>query len=166
MDGGIITPIAPAVAIRAAANAGGYPTSTIAGIRIRPRAATVAGPEPEIAAKKHATSTHTIATPPLKWPTHAWASLIRRVEIPDFSIMLPPRMKKGIAIRTDLVIAAETSCGTVPSTTASGRPAPITTIAATLDIPRQTAIGAPNSKSTAKSPKSTVVTISQTSSSF
>ena len=35
----------------------------------------------------------------------------------------------------------------------------ITTIAATLDIPRQTAIGAPISSKTAKSPNKTAVTI-------
>ena len=131
----------------------------MAGIRIRPSAATVAGPEPEIAAKKQATSTQTIATPPLKWPTQAWASLMRRVEMPDFSMMLPPRMKKGIAIRTDLVIAAETSCGTVPSTTLRERPAPMTSMAETLDMPRQMAIGAPIRSSTAKRPNKTVVTM-------
>ena len=131
----------------------------MAGIRIRPRAATVAGPEPEIAAKKQATSTQTMATPPLKWPTQAWASLMSRVEMPDFSMMFPPRMKKGIAIRTDLVMAAETSCGTVPSTMFSGRPAPRATMAATLDMPRQTAMGAPISSKTANRPNRTIVTM-------
>ena len=40
------------------------PCSTIAGISTAPRAATVAGPEPEIAPKKQATITHTMAIPP------------------------------------------------------------------------------------------------------
>ena len=40
------------------------PCSTIAGIRTAPSAATVAGPEPEIAPKKQATITHTMAIPP------------------------------------------------------------------------------------------------------
>ena len=40
------------------------PRLIIAGIRMMPSAATVAGPEPEIAPKKHATITHTIAIPP------------------------------------------------------------------------------------------------------
>ena len=40
------------------------PRSTIAGIRTAPRAATVAGPEPEIAPKKQATMIHTFAMPP------------------------------------------------------------------------------------------------------
>ena len=45
------------------------PLSTIAGTRTAPRAATVAGPEPDIAPKKQATITHTIAIPPLLCPT-------------------------------------------------------------------------------------------------
>ena len=40
------------------------PRSIIAGIRTAPRAATVAGPEPEIAPKKQATMIHTFAMPP------------------------------------------------------------------------------------------------------
>ena len=64
MLGGITTPIAPADAINAAENAGLYPALIIAGTRMTPRAATVAGPDPEIAAKKQATTTQTIATPP------------------------------------------------------------------------------------------------------
>ena len=40
------------------------PHSIIAGIRTAPRAATVAGPEPEIAPKKQATMIHTFAMPP------------------------------------------------------------------------------------------------------
>ena len=43
----------------------------MAGIKIPPIAATVAGPEPEIAAKKTATSTVTSTMPPFKCPTIA-----------------------------------------------------------------------------------------------
>lgn len=50
------------VAISAVANgAEKPPRSIMAGIRTIPRAATVAGPEPEIAPKKQATITHTMA---------------------------------------------------------------------------------------------------------
>lgn len=53
------------VAISAVANgAEKPPRSIMAGIRTIPRAATVAGPEPEIAPKKQATITHTMAIPP------------------------------------------------------------------------------------------------------
>ena len=65
IDGGITTPIAPPAAINAQENAAGYPAFTIAGIMISPSAATVAGPDPEIAAKKQDTTIHTIAIPPL-----------------------------------------------------------------------------------------------------
>ena len=62
-DGGMITPIAPPAAINADANDTGYPSFTIAGIKMTPSAATVAGPDPEIAAKKQDTITQTSATP-------------------------------------------------------------------------------------------------------
>ena len=65
IDGGITTPIAPPAAINAQENAAGYPAFTSAGIMISPSAATVAGPDPEIAAKKQDTTIHTIAIPPL-----------------------------------------------------------------------------------------------------
>ena len=80
-------------------------------------------------------------------------------DIPDFSMMLPPRMKKGMAMRTDLVMAAETSWGTVPRTTSRDLPEPRAIMAATLDMPRQVAMGAPSNSSRAKRPKSTAVTI-------
>ena len=131
----------------------------MAGIRIRPRAATVAGPEPEMAAKKQATMTHTMATPPFRWPTQASARLINLPEMPDFSMMLPPRMKKGMASSTDLLVAAETSWGTVPSTTDTGRPAPSTSMERMLETPRQTAIGVPKSSSRAKTKNNTKASI-------
>ena len=61
------------------------PCSTIAGIRTAPSAATVAGPEPEIAPKKQATITHTMAIPPFLCPTQVSTKLISRFEIPAFA---------------------------------------------------------------------------------
>ena len=59
--GGMTIAIELDVAINAVENgAENPPCSTIAGIRTAPRAATVAGPEPEIAQKKHSTITHTM----------------------------------------------------------------------------------------------------------
>ena len=77
MDGGITTPMAPPAAIRAQEKAAGYPAFTRAGIMIRPKAATVAGPEPEIAAKKQETTTQTMAMPPRMWPRHGVQRLTR-----------------------------------------------------------------------------------------
>ncbi|GEM79087.1 hypothetical protein VSU01S_13320 [Vibrio superstes NBRC 103154] len=49
--GGIITPIIPAEAVRAEEKSFLYPCCVIEGIMFEPIAATVAGAEPEIAAK-------------------------------------------------------------------------------------------------------------------
>lgn len=63
--GGMTIAMELEVAINAVENgAEKPPCSTIAGIRTAPSAATVAGPEPEIAPKKQATITHTMAIPP------------------------------------------------------------------------------------------------------
>ena len=61
------------------------PRSTIAGIRTAPSAATVAGPDPEIAPKKQATITHTMAMPPLLCPTQVSTNLTSLLEIPAFA---------------------------------------------------------------------------------
>ena len=160
IDGGMTTPIAPPAAISAQENAAGYPAFTNAGIIINPNAATVAGPEPEIAAKKQDTTTQTIAIPPLICPRHFSARLIKRPEIPAFSITLPEMIKNGIANNTNLLLEAEQIRGNTDITATSGFPAPCTKIAATLDIPRQTAIGAPNASRRTNTPSKTIPTIS------
>lgn len=53
--GGIIVPREPEIADSAPEKDLSYPSAIIAGIRIEPTAATVAVPEPDIAAKKRAT---------------------------------------------------------------------------------------------------------------
>ena len=80
------------------------PLSTIAGIRTAPRAATVAGPEPEIAPKKQATITHTIAMPPLLCPTQVSTNLISLLEIPALAIIFPESTKNGMARSKNLLI--------------------------------------------------------------
>ena len=64
-----------------------------------PRAATVAAPEPEMAPKKQATTTQTIAMPPRRCPSSASMKAISLSEIPAFAMMLPDRTKKGTASR-------------------------------------------------------------------
>ena len=80
------------------------PCSTIAGISTAPRAATVAGPEPEMAPKKQATITHTMAIPPFLCPTQVSTNLISRLEIPAFAMMFPDSTKNGIAKSRNLLI--------------------------------------------------------------
>lgn len=101
----MITPIAPPAAISAVAKLAGYPSFTIEGIKITPSAATVAGPEPEIAAKKQETITQTSATPFFLCPTQALARLISFSDIPAFSIIFPANIKNGIANRANLLEA-------------------------------------------------------------
>ena len=64
---------------------------------IPPMAATVAGPEPEIAAKNIHVSTAAMASPPGSQPSIALQKFIRRLEIPPVSIRLPATMKSGTA---------------------------------------------------------------------
>lgn len=94
-----------AVAISADENAALKPPCWImAGINTHPKAATVAGPEPDIAPKKHATITHTIAIPPLRCPTHVSTNRIKRLDIPAFAIIFPDSTKNGIAKSRNLLI--------------------------------------------------------------
>ena len=74
----------------------------MAGIRIEPRAATVAGPEPEMAAKKQDTMTTTAIRPLFVWPTLTSAKRISRLDMPAYSMMEPARMKNGMASRANL----------------------------------------------------------------
>ena len=103
--GGMTMAMELAVAINAVENgAEKPPLSTIAGIRTAPNAATVAGPEPEIAPKKQATMIHTFAMPPLQCPTQVSTKRISLVEIPAFAIMFPDNTKNGIARSRNLLI--------------------------------------------------------------
>ena len=103
--GGMTMAMELEVAINAVENgAEKPPCSTMAGISTAPRAATVAGPEPEIAPKKQATITHTMAIPPFLWPTQVSTNLISRLEIPAFAMMFPDSTKNGIARSRNLLI--------------------------------------------------------------
>ena len=113
---------------------------------IVPRAATVAGPEPEMAAKKHAHRTQTMMRPPLMCPTKALAKSISFRDMPDFSIILPPRMKNGIASRTTFDKAALEFIASV----IAGRS--ICSTDTNADIPKQSATGSPLIRSTTNTP--------------
>ncbi len=65
-----------------------------------------AGPEPDMAAKKQEQMTVTRASPLRRWPTQAFARAISFSEMPACSMMLPARMKKGMASRENLWVAA------------------------------------------------------------
>src|SRR5438067_9973820 len=69
IDGGISMPSAPDVVITPAPNFFGKPCLTIAGRMIEPMATTVAGDDPETAAKSAHAITPASASPPCQWPT-------------------------------------------------------------------------------------------------
>src|SRR5699024_3314399 len=98
IDGGMRMPRDPEVATRPVENFFGYPFFTIAGIISAPTATTVAGDDPETAAKNMQASTVVIAIPPRRWPTMAAPKSVRRREIPPRDMMFAARMKNGIAI--------------------------------------------------------------------
>ena len=64
MLGGMMMAMELDAAMSAVENAGVKPLSIIAGMSIAPSAATVAGPEPDIAPNMHDTMTQTMAMPP------------------------------------------------------------------------------------------------------
>ena len=113
MEGGMTMAMEEALAIREEAKGAEKPPRLImAGIRIMPRAATVAGPEPEMAPKKQATITATMAMPPRRWPTQSSANATRRLEMPALAMMLPDRTKNGIASSRNFAMPLYTLVGT------------------------------------------------------
>ena len=134
-----------AVAISAVEKGAENPPSAImAGISTEPSAATVAGPEPEIAPKKQATMTHTMAIPPLLCPTQVFTNLISRLEIPAFAIIFPDNTKNGIASSRNLLMPEYILVATIV------RDVPEYRIAHTEESPRQILIGAPKIRKTKK----------------
>lgn len=94
-----MTPMVPDAAVIAAAKEASYFLSFMEGTINEPIADTVAGPEPEMAAKNMQAKTVTIAKPPVINPTRLSAKLTSLREIPPLHIKAPARMKKGIASR-------------------------------------------------------------------
>ncbi len=113
------------------------PSKIMAGISTAPRAATVAGPEPEIAPKKQETITQTIAIPPLLWPTQVFTNLIRRLEIPAFAIIFPESTKNGMARSRNLLMPEYILVATMVSSV------PEYKMAQTEESPRHIEMGIP-----------------------
>ncbi|MDT4890816.1 hypothetical protein FQZ97_1277580 [compost metagenome] len=66
---------------------------------MEPTAATVAGLDPDSAAKSMQASTAAIAKPPRMWPTQALAKSMRRRATPPVVMKAPASRKNGIASR-------------------------------------------------------------------
>ena len=97
IEGGMRIPKDPAEAVSAPAKCLSYPLLTIAGTIIDPIAATVAGEDPEMAAKNIHERTVTIPNPPSTLPITLIAKLTMRLDIPPDSIRKPARINSGIA---------------------------------------------------------------------
>ena len=69
----------------------------------------VATDEPETAAKIMQVSTMVMGRPPCTPPTMLLANSTRRREMPPVSMMLPARMKKGMAASGNLLIDENSS---------------------------------------------------------
>ena len=129
------------------------PCWIIAGISTQPRAATVAGPEPEIAPKKQATMTHTMAMPPRRCPTQVFTKLISLLEIPAFAMICPESTKNGIANSRNLLIPEYILVATMVKDVPEYR------IAHTEERPRQMLMGIPMIKNTKKERNNTALII-------
>src|SRR5690625_661776 len=152
--GGIITPIEPADAVTAAAKPVSYFLFSIDGIIIDPIAATVAGPEPDIAAKNMLAKTVTIANPPTKYPTNTSANLSKRSDTPPSFIKTPVKINNGIAKREKESSEVKAWVTIEPS----GRSV-ATTIVNNADKPKDIAIGTPSNIATKKLMNKTAMVI-------
>ena len=109
-EGGIMMPRVPPADEMAPAKPGVYRWRTMAGIMIDPMAATVGGPEPEIAAKNMHASTVTMARPPYVRPMMGMKMATIRFESPPCSMIPPARMNKGMAISGNELSASNIFC--------------------------------------------------------
>ena len=97
-------PMEPELINRPMENQRLYPSLSMAGSMILPTAMTVAGLEPEIAEKNIELVTVVMPSPPSNGRTSAFANLISRLDIPPCAMILPAKMKNGIAISGNLSI--------------------------------------------------------------
>ena len=98
IEGGMRMPSEPAAVTIPTENFSSYFAFIRAGIMIEPIAATVAGDDPEIAAKNAHAAVAAIARPPGSRPKKSVATRISFFERPPAVMMLPERTKSGIAI--------------------------------------------------------------------
>lgn len=110
-----------------------------------PTAATVAGPEPEIAAKNIHVMIEAIAKPPVMFFTNELAKFTKRCEIPPLPMMSPARMKNGTAI-----IGKESTEVIKVLTRKSTLKVPVEIMVSSVAIPNEIAMGTEAITSSAK----------------
>ncbi len=97
IEGGTIVAVPPAAANRAVAKGGGYLRFNISGIVIEPIAAVSALAEPHTPEKNIVPKTTTIPKPPRTRPTSTNDMFTMRPAIPPCPIIVPAKIKRGIA---------------------------------------------------------------------
>jgi len=112
-------------------------------------AITVAGAEPDNAAKKAHASTRANAIPPLTPPTILFAKSTSLFEIPPFVIRFPARMKNGIAMIDVDSNPPKILCPIIPVVT---RKSGLNTIVVQTAAPKANAIGTPMIRNNAIEP--------------
>ena len=103
-EGGIKSPDGADAALVAAARAGSYPASSSPSRTMLPTAAAAAEAEPEIAPKSAFVPTFVTRRAPGSFPRIAITKSTNFLAIPPWFMMLPARMKNGIAVKLNLLI--------------------------------------------------------------
>ena len=151
-----MTPVIPAAAVIAAEKGRLYPAFSISGIILDPIAATVAGEDPEIAAKNIEASTFTYASPVLNLPTSTYAERTILEDKPPRCIISPASTNRGMATNGKESAAVTALFIRRVTLGVPGR------YSSTIrdDIPKQRAIGAPRNTRSRKTANKVKVIIS------
>lgn len=104
MLGGIITPNPPEIATKAVLKILSYPNETKTGIVMLPTAATVAGPDPDIAPKNRQVATTEHGIPAVSFPKNSENTSNILLDIPPLAIIIPDNTNIGTAISGKLSI--------------------------------------------------------------
>ena len=138
-------PSDPDTVINPRENFSPYPALIRAGIMMEPMATTVAGEEPEMAAKKMQARMPAMASPPGNQPTRALTKAMSFLAIPPRVMMSPARMKKGMARSINLSRALKSCWVMICKGVLENKMMEIMVVS-----PRMTAMGTPINKNPAK----------------
>ncbi len=130
----------PEVATTPTAKRLSYPAAIIPGIMMDPIATTVAGEDPEMAAKNMQATTVAMASPPGIQPTAALAKSTSRWDTPPVVRKCAERMKKGIARSVVCSMVSNSFWAMI-----IGESSVASKVNSRLDSPRLIAIGTPMS---------------------
>ena len=136
IEGGTIVAVPPAAASKAVAKGAGYFRFNISGIVIEPIAAVSALAEPQTPEKNIVPKTTTMPKPPRTRPTRTKDMFTIRPAIPPWPIIVPAKIKSGIANKVNESMPLRIFCGKVTKNSGEMMNKP-TEVA----IPKEIAIG-------------------------